>query len=170
MVPVALFDLVIEYQVAVLQLTRTRVYGPAFALIRAQFEAFVRGVWLRYAATPLGLKKFVVSDRIFKLTGTLISEIESRENLLKNVFSGLHANSWKSMCSYTHGGMLQVTRRFRNNSIEPNYELLEIFEVVKSSGFLALLALNQIAQIADAEEVTANVGTLLDGSLKELPL
>ena len=43
-VPVALFDLAIEYQVGIAHLASARIYGPAFALIRAQFEALrIRG-------------------------------------------------------------------------------------------------------------------------------
>lgn len=41
-VPGALFDLAIEYQVGIVHLALGRIYGPAFALIRAQLKRLSR--------------------------------------------------------------------------------------------------------------------------------
>jgi hypothetical protein len=167
-VPGALFDLAIEYQVGIVHLSSARIYGPAFALIRAQFEAFVRGTWLRLCATPVELNRFVVSDKIKQEFKELIVAIEAHPDFSAKVLSGIHANVWKAMNSYTHAGMLQVTRRMKPGSIEPNYEPAEVAEVIRAAGFFALLALNQIAQMADADEVVQHTHDLLDGTTKDL--
>lgn len=167
-VPGALFDLAIEYQVGIVHLSSARIYGPAFALIRAQFEAFVRGTWLRLCATPEELKRFVDSDKIKKEFKDLIAAIEAHPDFSGQVLSGIHANVWKAMNSYTHAGMLQVTRRMKSGSIEPNYEPAEVTEVIRASGFFSLLALNQIAQMAGADEVIAKTHSLLEGMAKDL--
>ena len=167
-VPGALFDLAIEYQVGVVHLALGRIYGPAFALIRAQFEAFVRGTWLRLCATPEELKKFIDSDKIEPKMWQLVKAIEAHPEFAGKVLSGIHSNVWSAMNSYTHAGMLQVTRRMKAGSIEPNYEPVEVAEVIRASGFFALLAFNQIAQMAGSDSVIEQTHALLDGITKEL--
>lgn len=167
-VPGALFDLAIEYQIGIVHLTTARIYGPAFALIRAQFEAFVRGTWLRLCATPIELKRFTDSDKIKQEFWELIDAIEAHPEFEDKVLSGIHQQVWKAMNSYTHAGMLQVARRMKAGSIEPNYEPAEVIEVIRAAGFFALLALHQIGQMAASHEVVAKTHNLLDGETKDL--
>ncbi len=167
-IPGALFDLAIEYQVGIAHLASARIYGPAFALIRAQFEAFVRGTWLRLCATPVELKRFTDSDRIKQKFWELIDAIEAHPEFADKVLSGIHQQVWKAMNSYTHAGMLQVARRMKAGSIEPNYEPAEVIEVIRAAGFFALLALHQIGQMAGSQGVVAKTHNLLDDETKDL--
>jgi len=72
-----------------LDLAFARIYGPAFALIRAQFEAFVRGTWLRLCATPAELKRFTDSDKIKQEFWELIDAIEAHPEFADQVLSGV---------------------------------------------------------------------------------
>lgn len=168
-VPGALFDLAIEYQAGIVHLSGAKIYGPAYALVRAQFESFVRGTWLRLCATTDELNRFVATDKIKQDFKELIVAIEVHPDFSGKVLSGIHTNVWKSMNSYTHAGMLQVTRRLKSGSIQPNYEPKEVAEVIRAAGFFALLSLNQIAQMADAEELVIKTSQLLNGTTKDLP-
>ena len=98
----------------------------------------------------------------------LVEAIEAHPDFSDKVLSGIHSNVWRAMNSYTHAGMLQVARRMKQGSIEPNYEPAEVAEVIRAAGFFALLALNQIAQMADADEVVQHTHDLLDGTTKDL--
>jgi len=167
-VPGALFDLAIEYQVGIVHLASARIYGPAFALIRAQFEAFVRGTWLRLCATPVELKRFTDSDKIKQEVWELIDAIEAHSEFADQVLSDLHKKVWKATNSYTHAGMLQVARRMKADSIEPNYEPAEVIEVIQAARFFALLALHQIGQMAGDHELVAKTHDLLVGVTKDL--
>jgi hypothetical protein len=168
-VPGALFDLAIEYQVGIVHLSSARIYGPAFSLIRAQFEAFVRGAWLRLCATPADFKQFTDSDKIKHQFSELIDAIEAHPEFSDKVLSGIHKTVWRAMNSYTHAGMLQVERRIKLGFIEPNYEPTEVIEVIRAAGFFALLALNQIGQMAGVDQVVAETHDLLVGTTKDLP-
>jgi len=168
-VPGALFDLAIEYQAGIVHLSGAKIYGPAYALVRAQFESFVRGTWLRLCATTDELNRFVATDKIKQDFKELIVAIEVHPDFSGKVLSGIHTNVWKSMNSYTHAGMLQVTRRLKSGLIQPNYEPKEVAEVIRAAGFFALLSLNQIAQMADAEELVIKTRQLLNGATKDLP-
>lgn len=167
-VPGALFDLAIEYQDGIVHLASARIYGPAFALIRAQFEAFVRGTWLRLCATPVELKRFTESDKIKQKFWELIDAIEAHPEFGDQVLSGIHQKVWKAMNSYTHAGMLQVARRMKAGSIEPNYEPAEVLEVIQAAGFFALLALHQIGRMAGDHELVTKTHDLLVGVTKDL--
>jgi hypothetical protein len=44
------------------------------------------------------------------------------------------------MCSYTHSGLLQISRRFTGNDILPNYSETETEEVLNHANIALLLA------------------------------
>lgn len=137
-------------------------------MIRAQFEAFVRGTWLRLCATPVELKRFTESDKIKQKFWELIDAIEAHPEFGDQVLSGIHQKVWKAMNSYTHAGMLQVARRMNAGSIEPNYEPAEVLEVIQAAGFFALLALHQIGRMAGDHELVTKTHDLLVGVTKDL--
>jgi hypothetical protein len=160
-VPGLLFDLVIEYQVGIAHLVSARINGPAFALVRASFEALVRGCWLQLCAAPEQIKKFTEREELPLNFGGLIEAVEQCEGFGGKVLSTLKTNSWTAMNSYTHGGMLQVSRRWKGGTIEPNYSPEEIIEVLKASGTFALMALRQIAVLGKKNELLDEVNRRL---------
>ncbi len=52
------FDLVVEHHAAVISLCKTQLYGAAFALLRVEFEALVRGLWLKHVASSKEINRF----------------------------------------------------------------------------------------------------------------
>lgn len=144
------------------------IYGPAFALIRVQFEAFVRGTWLRLCATPVELQRFIDADKIKQEFWELIYAVETHSEFSDKALSGLHKNVWKAMNSYTHAGMLQVARRMNTGSIEPNYEPEVVAQVIRAAGFFALLSLHQIGQMAGANEVVSKTHEIVTGITKDI--
>lgn len=141
---ISCYDLVVEHHVGIAVLARNQVYGSAFSLVRSVFETFVRGVWLRHCATQAQIEKYQ-SDRLDLSFGQLINAVEQVEGFGDGVLSGLKANSWKAMNSYTHGGALQAGRRFQGDNVSPNYDREEVREVLRLSGAFALMAFQQIA-------------------------
>lgn len=158
-VPGILLDLAIEHHVGIVGLVDGRVYGSSFALLRAQFEAYVRALWLRYCATVPQLEAFIEKDALPpKLSfGDMIAAIEQQPAFATKVLSGIKAAAWTPMNGYTHGGMHQIARRAKDGSIEPNYDPDEVVEVLKAAGTFALMALQQIAVLADASELIEEV-------------
>jgi hypothetical protein len=160
-IPGLLLDLALEHHVGIVHLVSGRINGPAFALIRTEFEAFVRAVWLQLCATPQELEAFVEKDALPLNFGQMIDTVETHKDFEDKVLSGLKKNTWDAMNGYTHGGMHQVARRIKEDSIEPNYEPEEVIEVLKASGFLALMALLQIARLAGKVDLEKEVSTRL---------
>lgn len=169
-IPGVLLDLCLEHHVGIVHLVSGRMTGSAFALIRAQFETLVRALWLHLCATPEELQAFANSDHLPLKVGPMVAVIESHPSFEDKVLSGIKLNAWKAMNGYIHGGMHQVARRIKSGSIEPNYEPEEVIEVLKASGFFALMALQQIGRIASDEVLVSDVGALLRGTKRDLEI
>lgn len=162
-VPGTLLDICLEHHAGIVHLVTGRMNGSAFALIRAQFEALVRAVWLHLCATSEELKAFVDKDALPLNFGQMIEAIETHDDFGDKVLSGIKMQVWKAMHGYTHGGMHQISRRIKGNSIEPNYGPEEVTEVLKASGLFALMSLLQIGRLADNDKVITDVTKLLRG-------
>lgn len=162
-VPGVLLDLCLEHHVGIVRLVTSQINGSAFALIRSQFEALVRGLWLHLCASADELQAFMETDRLPLKFGQMLEKIEEHADFGDKVLSGYKVEGWKAMNGYTHGGMHQIARRVKAGSIEPNYAPEEIIEALKASGLFALLALLQIGRLANSEKVVAEVGERLSG-------
>ena len=163
-IPGLLFDLTLEHHVGIVHLITGRMYGSAFALIRSEFEAFVRAVWLQICATSQEINDVVTKDSRKLKFGEMITAIEDHQDFSDKVLSGLKANAWDTMNGYTHGGRHQIARRMKGDIIEPNYDPEEVIEALKASGFIALMALRQIARLADSGDLENEVRARLTGA------
>jgi hypothetical protein len=139
-----------DHHSAIVHLLDSRLYASAFALVRAQYDAYVRGLWLSFCATEDEVAAFSSGNEPKKMNniGALLTELETVEAYEGGQLSNFKADSWSAMCSYTHTGGLQVQRWQTQEAIEPNYAIEEICEVAKVSGAFALLAGVGIASIA----------------------
>jgi len=164
-VPGALLDLCIEHQVGIAHLVTGRMNGSAFALIRPQFEALVRALWLSLCASPEEVQFFIDKDHLPLYFWQMVEAIEKHDDFDGKVLSGIKKEEWKAMHGYTHGGMHQIARRIKENSIEPSYEPEEIIEVLKATGTFALIALQQIGRLASNDQVIADVNKRLGGDM-----
>lgn len=140
-----------------------RIYGSAFALLRVEFEAFIRATWLQLCATPDELADFERNDTLNLTFGQMINAIEQHQDFQYKVLSVLKQNAWRAMNGYTHGGLHQVVRRMKNGNIQPNYEPEEVVEVLKASGYLALQSLLQIARLAENTDLEEEIIKKLRG-------
>lgn len=129
-VVVAFIDQAIEHHAAILLLLRSALVGSAFALTRSVTEILVRGVWLTACATDEEVKKFVEKDKIDPAFGEMSEAIDKTCGL--DYFYDFKKQSWKTLNSYAHTGMLQVGRRFAGNTLAPSYTDAEKVEVLRA--------------------------------------
>ena len=165
-VPGQLFDLAIEHHAGIVQLLTSRVYASACALVRCEFECFVRGAWLHYCASDTELETFVEKDHIEPKVGPMIEAIELHSEFESGFLSKAKNDAWKAMNGYTHGGIHQISRRLQGGEyIEPNFEDDELLEVVQFSGHMALIALSRIAALADNKSLWEDAKAKLEEGL-----
>lgn len=162
-VPGTLLDICLEHHAGIVHLVTGRMSGSAFTLIRAQFEALVRALWLHLCATPEELQTFVDKDDLRLNIGLMIEAVEKHEEFGDKVLSNIKMQGLKAMHGYTHGGMHQISRRITGGNIEPNYAPEEIMEALKASGLFALMSLLQIGRLANNDKVINDVSERLGG-------
>ena len=155
-VSAACFAAALEHHHAIVILLSEKLNGSAFALVRSEYEAYVRGVWLADCATDDQLNSFLIGRKPPKLD-TILCAIEAMPAFASKALSGVKAESWKSMCAYTHTGALQVQRWITSEAIESRHSPEEIEEVVGFTNAFALLAALGVATLAENESLAAQL-------------
>ncbi len=146
----ACLHLSFEHHASILILLNLGHSGSAFALLRAQLESYVRGVWLNRCATDDEVDLFI-SDKLNPGFGTLVKAIENIEVFQQGTLSKIKREGWDALCSYAHGGGRQVTRRNTEEEITSNYSDEEKIEVIETGNLFALLASAESADISRSE-------------------
>lgn len=109
-------NLSLEHHKSIVLTTTAEFYGSALALVRLQFEAYIRGVWLLYCATDQAIEKFK-NDKLDVSMGTMINALEKKDAFNIGVLSNIKNDSWSAMNSFTHTGGIanqQVLLRYRD--------------------------------------------------------
>ncbi|MGO8838161.1 MAG: DUF6988 family protein [Limisphaerales bacterium] len=137
----AYFDTVIEHHAAIDLLIKNNLFGSGFALLRPIAETLYRAAWVNACATPQQLEQLVTDDK-FEFPKDMMEKIDTAY-ATGDFFKNMKKVSWKSMCSYSHSGLLQITRRHNaeDGFIGSNYSEAEMLEVLKgSTAYLIILA------------------------------
>lgn len=162
-IPAQLFDLALEHAAGILRLLAATSYASAFALVRCEFECFVRGAWLHYRATDAEIEGFVEKDEIKPKVWELIDALEQAPPFEDKLLSSVKDNAWKPMNGYTHGGIHQVSHRLQGDYIEPFFEDEALLEVIQFAGTMALIALGEIAALAGRADLVEETQAMMDG-------
>lgn len=168
-IPAQLFDLAIEHSSGIHNLIAANIFASAFALVRSEFECFVRGAWLHHCASDAEIDTFIAKDRIAPSFGALIGAIEQKPGFDSKFLSNVQHSAMKAMHGYTHGGIHQVSRRLNGNYIEPCFEDSALLEVIQFSATMALIAFGQIAAFADREDLIVAADALMTGKPADAP-
>jgi len=146
-----------HHQAILLLLSQTHpLHAPAFALVRPEFEAYLRGVWLAHCAVDADLERFAQGESPPKMPA-MLTAIGQTPGFESGQLSGIYTRSWSAMCAYTHTGSQQVLRWSTSDAIQPNYSDAEVDEVLSFTGALALLSTLGLATIAANESLAASV-------------
>jgi hypothetical protein len=135
---VGYIDIIVEHHESVFLLVENKLCGSAFALLRSIFDSLYRALWVNTCASSEQIEDLSENDK-FEFPRTMLSDIDE-SYATGRFFSCLKKHSWSSMCSYTHSGLLQISRRFTGNDILPNYSETETEEVLNHANIALLLA------------------------------
>jgi hypothetical protein len=123
-------DQIFEYHEAILFLVDRELTGSAFALVRSLIEAFFKVQWAVACAGDADVEKLATKER-FEFPGTE-DMVKAIDETLKTdgFFQDFKKNAWTAMNSYTHTGLLQLSRRFSGTRVQPRYSETERSEVI----------------------------------------
>ena len=150
-------DIALEHHESIHLLINRKLNGSSFALVRPLFEIFYRAHWVYGCASEKQVQEICNNDSFqFPKMSNMVKRIDEKYASDK-FFSSIKDNSWSSMCSYTHTGLIPMGRRFTGSTIKPNYSDGEILEVLNSTNmiilFITRLFFIAINHISDAEEI-----------------
>ena len=133
MIALGWLDIAMEHHEAIVKLIREKLYGSAFSLLRGIFELLFKAHWVVGCATCEEVDRIARKDDFrFPGTAAMVDAVDKAFGAGSH-FADIKKRGWRAMSSYTHGGLLQLTRRFTGTRVEPNYKLGEIEEVVNSA-------------------------------------
>jgi hypothetical protein len=135
------FDLVWAYVLIALKhhegiftLVGQNLMAPAFALLRLQIETAYRGLWVNLIATDEQVNAIREHDaepfpRFRQMAADLDTSYGAGGWLLS------FADHWAALNGYTHSGLLQLSRQFRDDGkVGPNYSDEMVMELLVTSG------------------------------------
>jgi hypothetical protein len=130
---VAYMDIAFEHNESIAVLIGKHLYGSAFALMRPLFDTLYRALWVNGCATEAQIEEIAENDR-FKFPGvTEMVEAIDGWYASEGFFSAIKTEVWEALCSYTHSGLLQVSRRFVGHTVKPSYKDGELLEVINAT-------------------------------------
>jgi hypothetical protein len=150
------FAIAQEHHHSIVLLTEHRLYAPSFSLLRAAFEAYVRGLWLSRCARDAEVNRFLRGGEPPKVD-LLLRAVEETPGFSENVLSHIKHQSWKAMCAFTHTGGLHVQRWNTAEAIEPNYEPQEVEAALKLSELIGAMSVIGFASLAGSDELALRV-------------
>jgi len=151
----ACFDLAIEHHAGICVLCTSELCGPLYALLRVEFEALGRGLWLSHVASDEDADKYE-KDKLDVSFGTLLTLVESQIGWPNGPLSTLKSRHWPIFCSFTHTGYQALVRRVTQTHTGPvNNPAVEVISALNLAGTFALLAAAQLSSMAGDQDLVA---------------
>jgi hypothetical protein len=135
------FDLVWAYVLIALKhhegiyaLASQDLMAPAFALLRTQIETAYRGLWVNLIATDEQVNAIREHDaEPFPRFRQMAADLDTSYGAGGWLQS--FADHWSALNGYTHSGLLQLGRQFRDDdTVGPNYSDEMVMELLVTSG------------------------------------
>ena len=145
-----------DHHHAIVALLHHSLFASTFALLRCEFEAYVRGEWLALCATDAEVAAFSNGYEP-PAFGTMLQALETTPAFAEKILTSIKASSWSTMCAYTHTGGLHVQRWGNGRVIEPSYTTEEVQEALSFAESFGALAVVGIASLASNEQVAESV-------------
>jgi hypothetical protein len=147
----------IEHHRAIHVLVEFEFYGSAFALYRLQFEAFVRGAWLRHCATDSEVADFA-AGKDPPSPGRMLDALEGVETFGGSGLREHKTKVWKKLCDFTHGGAAQASGRLTRDEVRSNYSDAAVSAILSSASALSWLSAAGIADLCGDAALVDRIG------------
>lgn len=153
-----------EHAQAIRELIRLRLLTSAMAILRPQFEAVVKQLWILYIASDVAINKLVApltseneqaANNSLPTCTTMLSEIEKRGPAgLYRHLSQFKDNSWRPLNSFVHTGIHAVSRH------RAGYPATLMTSVIKQSNNLTNMTVIALAELLQDGDLMKSVATL----------
>jgi hypothetical protein len=145
-----------EHHRGIVALLDNQVFSSSLALLRCQFEAYIRGEWFSLCATDAQVESFARGKEPPPIK-EMIAALEATPTFSNMVLGKIKANAWNVMCDYSHTGGLHIQRWGTGDIIEPSYSEDEIRAALAMAETFGALAVVGVAYLANSETVAAAI-------------
>jgi hypothetical protein len=156
----AYHSIIAEHHSAIFLLVQNDLHGSAFALVRTLYEPLYRAHWIVGCANEAQVDKILEGKDIFPKMYEMVKEIDDAFGI-DGFFQNIKKNSWGPMNDYTHSGLRQIGRRFKDNEVAPNYETDEVIEVLDGINIALMLMALLFFKVFSKEEAVKKVEQML---------
>jgi hypothetical protein len=166
-------ELALEHHKAIWLLADAKLHGSAAALLRPVYEVMLRGYWINRCSNPKQIEAAFYDDEFPVGTKRMLddikrdylapvqpgaSDVEPRQ---ADLFIQQLQDIWDAACSYTHSGSLQLSRRFTDDQVKPNYTDDDIVQVLRLATAALFLLLNMFFVSMEKSVEAREVRTML---------
>jgi hypothetical protein len=136
---------------AIVVLVDEGLYGSALALIRLQFEAYLRGIWLAQCDGDCEVDRAGHDD--FPFVNSMIESLEKPGLLDSALLSTIKRDAWKPLNSLTHTGYQQIGPRLNKDGIGPYFNDGQIQIALNWAEALTILCAVAFAGLAKDDQL-----------------
>ncbi|MGH7239016.1 MAG: DUF6988 family protein [Candidatus Saccharimonadales bacterium] len=154
----AAFFIAQDHRHAIVFLLKNTFYSSSLALLRSLFEAYLRGLWLKYCATDIQVKEFIAGG---EPPNTVIAEIEAIPGFQEKILSRIKKDVWKTMCAYTHTGGLHLLQWQTPGGVEPNFDADDLEECLNCAELFGAMSALEFVQMSKAGNTGESVFKLM---------
>ncbi|MCE7622110.1 DUF6988 family protein [Vibrio fluvialis] len=166
-VPLTLLQLALEHNAAIVRLIGLGFHGSAFALLRPQRDAFLRGIWLFRCASEHQLNNFMAGKEPPGIK-TQLEQLEQTDGYRHGHLSQRMIEIKDFLHDLTHGGLYQSASREKNDRIAGGHSDDQILWLLKQSLMLSYLTTLEVCHIFNngtkAQELTLLFNEMMKSS------
>lgn len=151
----AFFHLAMEHHGAIQLLVSyepSPLYGSAAALLRPQFESYVRGVWYHRCASEQDLVKFIQGTDPPKIN-KLLSDLETIPGYEGGELTSVKSDLWTLLCDLMHGGVSQVASRNCPTVITGNFTDDQVRGILHQAANISLLGSIALSKLLNNDAI-----------------
>jgi hypothetical protein len=165
-------DIALEHAHSLQSLMEMGNFTSAFSMLRLQFDALTRSVWLLWGATDSKVER-IMQDLTID-TANADSGLPSHADMIKQIEQKAPSEAtrlliefrevtWKASSSYVHGGIHAMKRASKG------YPIILIKQIIVNSNGLVMLSAVQLATLTGNEHVNKDILRIRDEYRDILP-
>ncbi len=145
---------------SIIELVRIGKHISASALVRPNFEAFIRATWLAVKEDDKRVKKAI---RYLARNKDEFPPLGEMRREVKEVFDieFCDAKTYKAFNNYTHGGSHLISRCMDENTISPQFREDELIGMLKGVSLNTILCALAFAEKSDNEVLAKTMNKMI---------
>ncbi len=137
----------LEYHSSLHLLFENRRHASATALLRPQFESYVKGIWFLYCSNDRDIRA-AHKDTFQKKFHEIVDELVAKSAPGHEDIKTIKNSYWRILNGFTHTGQPQLARQFNGYNIQANYDDKFIISILNLGDFIAFRVFIELINIS----------------------